>query len=163
RYIAFDQPVAGLGYRYHRSAELGAGYERAMDALFEDYGSALRALQPWVAERFPRGEGRPTATYERAVRAKALDRARGLLRAAPGASRRHPPEGMFASCTSTATSACCSARCCSSARAWTNGRSRPRSTHSPTGIARRCWPSSCPGARTAGTCRDAAWRRCATA
>ena len=92
RYIAFDQPVPGLGYRYYRGPELGAEYERAMDALFEDYGLALQALQPWVAERFPPGEGQSPAAHERAVRAKALDLARGLL---PAATLSHV--GVFAS------------------------------------------------------------------
>jgi thymidylate synthase ThyX len=92
RYIAFDQPVAGLGYRYHRSPELGSEYERAMDALFEDYGSAMQALRPWIAERFPRAEGESPAAHERAVRAKALDLARGLL---PAATLSHV--GVFAS------------------------------------------------------------------
>jgi thymidylate synthase ThyX len=92
RYIAFDQPVPGLGYRYYRDPELGAEYERAMDALFEDYGLALQALRPWVAERFPPGEGQSPSAHQRAVRAKALDLARGLL---PAATLSHV--GVFAS------------------------------------------------------------------
>jgi thymidylate synthase ThyX len=92
RYIAFDRPLPGLGYRYHRGPELGAEYERAMDAAFEDYGSALAALTPWLAERFPRGEGEAPRAHERAVRAKALDLARVLL---PAATLSHV--GVFAS------------------------------------------------------------------
>jgi thymidylate synthase ThyX len=92
RYIAFDQPLPGFGYRYHRGPELGAEYERAMDALFEDYGAALAALTPWLAERFPRGDGEAPRAHERAVRAKALDLARGLL---PAATLSHV--GIFAS------------------------------------------------------------------
>jgi thymidylate synthase ThyX len=92
RYIAFDRPVAGLGYRYHREADLGASYEQAMDALFEDYGEALARLAPWLAERFPRAEGQSSGAHERAVRAKALDLARGLL---PAATLSHV--GIFAS------------------------------------------------------------------
>jgi thymidylate synthase ThyX len=34
RYIAYDAPMPGGGYRYHRDAELGPDYEAAMDALF---------------------------------------------------------------------------------------------------------------------------------
>ncbi len=92
RYIAFDRPLPGFGYRYYRSPELGAEYERAMDACFEDYGSLLAALTPWLAERFPREEGESPGAHERAVRAKALDLARGLL---PAATLSHV--GIFAS------------------------------------------------------------------
>jgi thymidylate synthase ThyX len=92
RYIAFDAPVPGLGYRYHREAELGSEYERDMDALFAHYGQALAALGPWVAERFPREPGSSERAHERAVRAKALDLARGLL---PAATLSHV--GIFAS------------------------------------------------------------------
>ena len=70
RYIAFDEPLPGFGYRYHRSPELGPEYERAMAALFEDYGSALGQLTPWLVERFPRSEGESPRAHERAVRAK---------------------------------------------------------------------------------------------
>jgi len=92
RYIAFDEPVAGLGYRYHREPELGEAYERDMDALFEHYGEALAALRPWLAERFPREPGSSERAHERAVGAKALDLARGLL---PAATLSHV--GIFAS------------------------------------------------------------------
>ncbi len=92
RYIAVDQPVPGLGYRYHRERELGDDYERDMDALFEHYGQALAALRPWLAERFPREPGSSERAHERAVRAKALDLARGLL---PAATLSHV--GIFAS------------------------------------------------------------------
>src|SRR5436309_1222201 len=37
RYIAYDQPMPGGGYRYHRDASLGPGYAAAMDALFTTY------------------------------------------------------------------------------------------------------------------------------
>ncbi len=92
RYIAFDEPVPGLGYRYHREPELGTEYESDMDALFEHYGEALAALGPWLAERFPREPGGSERAHERAVRAKALDLARGLL---PASTLSHV--GIFAS------------------------------------------------------------------
>jgi thymidylate synthase ThyX len=92
RYIAFDEPALGLGYRYHREAELGPDYERDMDTLFEHYGEALAALRPWLAERFARAPGSSERAHERAVRAKALDLARGLL---PAATLSHV--GIFAS------------------------------------------------------------------
>src|SRR6059058_5902440 len=34
RYIAYDAPMPGGGYRYYRDPALGAGYAAAMDALF---------------------------------------------------------------------------------------------------------------------------------
>jgi thymidylate synthase ThyX len=92
RYIAFDEPVPGLGYRYHREAELGEAYESDMDALFEAYGEALAVLRPWLAERFPREPEASERAHERAVRAKALDLARSLL---PAATLSHV--GIFAS------------------------------------------------------------------
>jgi thymidylate synthase ThyX len=92
RYIAFDRPIPGFGYRYYREPELGGEYEGAMDELFGLYGEALAALLPFLAERFPRADGQPERAHERAVRAKALDLARGLL---PASTLSHV--GIFAS------------------------------------------------------------------
>jgi len=92
RYISFERPVPGLGYRYYRDRELGADYERAMDGLFARYGEALSAFAPWLAERFQPAPGQDGRAYERAIRAKALDLARGLL---PAATLSHV--GIFAS------------------------------------------------------------------
>jgi thymidylate synthase ThyX len=91
RYIAFDRPLPGFGYRYYREAELGPEYEGAMDELFELYRRTLAELGPFLAERFPRTEGEAPRAHERAVRAKALDLARGLL---PAATLSHV--GIFA-------------------------------------------------------------------
>ena len=41
RYIAYDAPMPGGGYRYYRDASLGPAYERAMDALFDTYAASL--------------------------------------------------------------------------------------------------------------------------
>src|SRR5947209_13575931 len=41
RYIAYDQPMPGGGYRYYRDAALGAEYTAAMETLFEIYSAAL--------------------------------------------------------------------------------------------------------------------------
>ena len=41
RYIAYDAPMPGGGYRYYRDATLGPEYEAAMDALFDTYAAAL--------------------------------------------------------------------------------------------------------------------------
>jgi thymidylate synthase ThyX len=91
RYIAYDAPVPGGGYRYYRDPELGPEYERAMDAIFATYADALPRMIAWAAEQFPRGEDEPEAAHARAVKAKALDLLRGLL---PAASLSHM--GIFA-------------------------------------------------------------------
>ncbi len=92
RYIAYDRPMPGGGYRYYRDTELGPGYTAAMDALFDTYASLQGPVGEWVAEHFPAGEGQSPRAHERAVRAKALDLLRGLL---PAASLSHV--GIFAS------------------------------------------------------------------
>ena len=86
RYIAYDTPMPGGGYRYHRDAELGPEYEAAMDALFGAYAEALPRVRAWVEETFPRTDGEPEAARRRAVNAKAFDLLRGLL---PAASLSH--------------------------------------------------------------------------
>jgi thymidylate synthase ThyX len=91
RYIAYDAPMPGGGFRYYRDPELGPPYEAAMDFLFETYAEALPAVTAWAAERFPRAEDEPEAAHARAVKAKALDLLRGLL---PAASLSHM--GIFA-------------------------------------------------------------------
>jgi thymidylate synthase ThyX len=86
RYIAYDAPMPGGGYRYYRDAALGPEYDAAMDALFGAYAEALPRVRAWVDETFPRSEGEPAAARARAVQAKALDLLRGLL---PAASLSH--------------------------------------------------------------------------
>ena len=85
RYIAYDGPIPGGGYRYWRDPELGPEYAQAMDHLFETYSESLPLVEAWAAERFPRGE-EPEAAHARSIRAKALDLLRGLL---PAASLSH--------------------------------------------------------------------------
>jgi thymidylate synthase ThyX len=89
RYIAYDQPMPGGGYRYYRDPSLGPEYARAMDALFDTYSDALPRVAAWVDASFP-GDASPART--RAVQAKALDLLRGLL---PAASLSHM--GIYAS------------------------------------------------------------------
>jgi thymidylate synthase ThyX len=91
RYMAYDAPMPGGGYRYWRSPELGPGYERAMGSLFDTYAAALPRVEAWAGERFPRAEDEPEAAHRRSIRAKALDLLRGLL---PAASLSHM--GIFA-------------------------------------------------------------------
>ena len=86
RYIAYDAPMPGGGYRYYRDPELGPEYEAAMDSLFDTYSASLPRVRAWVDETFPRADGEPDAARARAVDAKALDLLRGLL---PAASLSH--------------------------------------------------------------------------
>src|SRR5690349_15746179 len=76
RYIAYDAPMPGGGFRYHRDPALGPEYEQAMDAIFGIYADTLPRVIAWVDETFP-GDASPART--RAVKAKALDLLRGLL------------------------------------------------------------------------------------
>jgi thymidylate synthase ThyX len=92
RYIPYDAPMPGGGYRYWRDDSLGPEYEAAMDSVFDAYAEALPRVERWAAERFPRRDGEPEAAHRRSVRAKALDLLRGLL---PAASLSHV--GMYAS------------------------------------------------------------------
>ncbi len=91
RYIPYDQPVPGGGYRYYRDERLGEPYGVAMDELFEIYSRSLESISSWAAERWPRGE-EPESAWRRSIRAKALDLLRGLL---PAATLSHV--GVFAS------------------------------------------------------------------
>jgi thymidylate synthase ThyX len=91
RYIAYDAPLPGGGYRYYRDAELGPRYERAMDQLFEIYSASLPCVTAWTEQEFPPAPGEHSAAHGRAVKAKALDLLRGLL---PASSLSHM--GIFA-------------------------------------------------------------------
>src|SRR5829696_1179234 len=86
RYIAYDAPMPGGGYRYYRDPALGPDYERAMDCLFDSYAQALPIVRAWVDESFARADGEADAARRRAVNAKAYDLLRGLL---PAASLSH--------------------------------------------------------------------------
>jgi thymidylate synthase ThyX len=92
RYIAYDAPMPGGGYRYYRDPELGPTYAEAMDGLFETYAAALPRVRAWVDGTFPQADGESPVARTRAVNAKALDLLRGLL---PAASLSHM--GIYAS------------------------------------------------------------------
>ena len=79
RYIPYDQPMPGGGYRYYRGDDLGPEFGRAMDELFGVYSRSLEQVEAWAAERWPRGDGEPEGAWQRSIRAKALDAARGVL------------------------------------------------------------------------------------
>jgi thymidylate synthase ThyX len=92
RYIAYDAPMPGGGYRYYRDPSLGPEYARAMDELFGIYADSLPRVAAWADAQFPPPGGEPTAAHRRAIQAKALDLLRGLL---PAASLSHM--GIYAS------------------------------------------------------------------
>src|SRR4051794_24704936 len=92
RYIAYDAPMPGGGYRYHRDPALGPEYAASMDALFDAYSEALPRVAAWVDSTFAVTPGESDAIRRRAVKAKALDLLRGLL---PAASLSHM--GIYAS------------------------------------------------------------------
>src|SRR3954470_9036933 len=48
RYIAYDQPMPGGGYRYRRDPELGPEHEAAMDFLFDTYAQSLPQVLAWA-------------------------------------------------------------------------------------------------------------------
>jgi thymidylate synthase ThyX len=91
RYIAYDKPIPGGGYRYYGDEQLGPEFATAMDELFGIYSSSLATVEEWAAGRWPRGE-EPEPAWRRSIRAKALDLLRGLL---PAATLSHV--GIFAS------------------------------------------------------------------
>jgi thymidylate synthase ThyX len=53
RYIAYDAPMPGGGFRYYRDARLAPAYARAMDELFTIYSESLPRVIAWAAEEFP--------------------------------------------------------------------------------------------------------------
>ena len=91
RYIPYDRPMPGGGYRYFSDEGLGAPYAEAMDELFAIYSRGLETVQSWAAERWPRAD-EPEAAWRRSIKAKALDLLRGLL---PASTLSHV--GIFAS------------------------------------------------------------------
>ena len=92
RYIPYDQPFPGGGYRFYRGEGLGSEFAAAMDELFAIYSRSLTEVEGWAAERWPRGDEEPEAAWRRSIRAKALDLLRGLL---PAATLSHV--GVYAS------------------------------------------------------------------
>ncbi len=92
RYIAYDAPMPGGGYRYYRDESLGPEYAASMDFLFDTYSESLPRVSAWVDSTFPATPNESEAVRRRAVKAKALDLLRGLL---PAASLSHM--GIYAS------------------------------------------------------------------
>src|SRR4051794_5173926 len=48
RYIAYDAPMPGGGFRYYRDDALGARYAEVMDGLFRTYAEALPVVRAWA-------------------------------------------------------------------------------------------------------------------
>ena len=82
RYIPYDEPLPGGGYRFYRGEDLGPQFTAAMDEVFAIYSRSLGEVEEWAAARWPRGEEEPEGAWRRSIRAKALDLLRGLLPAA---------------------------------------------------------------------------------
>ncbi len=87
RYVAYDQRLPSGVYRYLRPPEilespLGARYVGEMDRMFDSYGALLGQLVAWLGTRYPCQPGDSDFAHRQAVKARALDAARGLLPAA---------------------------------------------------------------------------------
>ena len=87
RYIGYDNRLSSGHYRYYRPPEvldssLGARYVGEMDRMFDTYAELLPLLVAHVQANHPRQPGDSDFVHRQAVRAKALDAARGLLPAA---------------------------------------------------------------------------------
>ena len=86
RYIAYDARLGGR-YRYYRDPEVLASplalrYVGEMDRIFDAYAELVPAMQEFFRERFPKAPEDSDLVYRQAVKAKALDAARGVLPAA---------------------------------------------------------------------------------
>ncbi len=87
RYIAYNARLPTGRYRYYRGPEilsspLGARYVGDMDQMFDSYSSLLEKLLGYLPARHPKDPGDSDFVHRQALRAKALDLARGLLPAA---------------------------------------------------------------------------------
>jgi thymidylate synthase ThyX len=91
RYIPYDKPMIGGGYRYYRHPALGMTYEAAMNKLFETYSQLLPQVVKWLDDTVPPNRSMNNGQRHRLLRARALDLLRGLL---PAASLSHM--GIFA-------------------------------------------------------------------
>ena len=58
RYIAYDAPMPGAGYRYYRDELLGPEYAASMDFLFDTYAESLPRVSPGST---PRSRPRPVS------------------------------------------------------------------------------------------------------
>ena len=83
RYIPYDRPMPGGGYRYYADSDLGPAYGAAMDEIFGIYSRSLERVEAWAAERYPRGEEPENGLAQ-------LDQGEGARPPARPAAGRHP-------------------------------------------------------------------------
>ena len=55
RYIAYDEPMPGGGYRFYSDDDLGPAYREAMDSIFSDYSEGLRIVRTGPPSSGPAG------------------------------------------------------------------------------------------------------------
>ena len=84
RYLGYDKRLENGLYRYYRDHDIlesrwGARYVGEMDRMFDTYATLLPALTEHLARRYPKTPEDTDFVYRQAIRAKALDAARGLL------------------------------------------------------------------------------------
>lgn len=87
RYVAYDRPQADGRWRYYRDPEIlsspvGQLYEDVLDRSFVQYRAVRRRLEEhlaWVEPFVGDGDVLAERAWRRALRARALDGARGLL------------------------------------------------------------------------------------
>ena len=113
RYIAYDAPMGGGGYRYWSDPELGPEYARAMDGLFDTYAAALPKVSAWAQQEFGIAAGESPAAPPRA-------------RARAPATRRPPSGGPPP----------CGRSCCGAAKPTPTSRRSCRARPRPTGSSR---------------------------
>src|SRR5690349_20318449 len=83
RYVVFNRKLDGR-YRYLREPQVmasghAAGYQAALDGLFDTYSALLEPTIDWVRAQTPRDAETSERAYNSATRAKACDLLRGLL------------------------------------------------------------------------------------
>lgn len=85
RYIPFDKPLNGR-WRYYMPDDLPGGidddYATTLDTMFESYSEAKRFVTEHLTNTCPCPDGESHETWERTLRARALDATRGMLPAA---------------------------------------------------------------------------------
>jgi thymidylate synthase ThyX len=84
RYLGYDKRLANGHYRFYRDHDVlesrfGARYVGEMDRMFDTYAELLPRLSEHIARKYPKTPEDTDFVYRQAIRAKALDAARGLL------------------------------------------------------------------------------------
>jgi len=84
RYLGYDRRLDNGLYRFYRDHDVlesrwGARYVGEMDRMFDTYASLLPRLTDFLTRKFPKTPEDTDFVYRQAIRAKALDAARGLL------------------------------------------------------------------------------------